>query len=207
MRKTKSQSRSHGLEIRGWKKPTVQGTEDAGGLPLYANLISANLNVASTVGFFQPRISNPWLLLVVGSFATSLALFHALTNPNIKARTHEAQKVATTMVVPKWEIGDWWIVRQANTYAKFSNHGADFTLHDSLTDYTTIRFEVLGERKIKTLGFDQSPAYDCSEVKATESNPQASADLTDHYMLYYGRSDLVAEANCQVLLAQSWGDA
>ena len=46
---------SHGLEIRGWKVPTVQGTED-----ITLGPSDYNLNVASTVGFFQPRISNPW---------------------------------------------------------------------------------------------------------------------------------------------------
>ena len=51
------QSRSHGLEIRGWKVPIVQGTQEK-----RRNTARTNLNVASTVGFFQPRISNPWLL-------------------------------------------------------------------------------------------------------------------------------------------------
>ena len=46
---------SHGLEIRGWKVPTVQGTED-----ITLGPSDYNLNVASTAGFFQPRISNPW---------------------------------------------------------------------------------------------------------------------------------------------------
>ena len=35
--------------------PTVQGTED-----VILGPSGYNLNVASTVGFFQPRISNPW---------------------------------------------------------------------------------------------------------------------------------------------------
>ena len=47
----------HGLEIRGSENPTVQGTED-----LIPQRVSDTLNVASTVGTFQPRISNPWLL-------------------------------------------------------------------------------------------------------------------------------------------------
>ena len=35
--------------------PTVQGTEEVASRPS-----GYNLNVASTVGLFQPRISNPW---------------------------------------------------------------------------------------------------------------------------------------------------
>ena len=45
------------MEIRGWKVPIVQGTQEK-----RRNTARTNLNVASTVGFFQPRISNPWLL-------------------------------------------------------------------------------------------------------------------------------------------------
>ena len=38
--------------------PSVQGTQEkSNGAERY------NLNVASTAGFFQPRISNPWRLL------------------------------------------------------------------------------------------------------------------------------------------------
>ena len=46
---------SHGLEIRGWKVPSVQGTQEKSN-----GAARHNLNVASTVGFSQPRISNPW---------------------------------------------------------------------------------------------------------------------------------------------------
>ena len=47
------------MEIRGWKKPSVQGTQEKS-----RKTGRYSLNVASTVGTFQPRISNPWLLLL-----------------------------------------------------------------------------------------------------------------------------------------------
>ena len=51
--------------------PTVQGTEDVTLGPS-----GYNLNVASTVGFFQPRISNPWLSIRGFCFP-----IHGFTNP------------------------------------------------------------------------------------------------------------------------------
>ena len=42
----RSLRKSHGLEIRGWKVPTFQGTEE-----LFAKPLRFTLNVASTAGF------------------------------------------------------------------------------------------------------------------------------------------------------------
>ncbi len=124
-------------------------------------------------------------------FATILFVFHASAEVPVNAPTPQAQDATLTMAVPDWKVGDWWVVHQANTFAKFSNYGADFALRDSNTDFTTLRFEVVGVKQIKNPGFDQSPIYDCSEVKVTESDPHASANLTKHYLLYYGKLDLV----------------
>ena len=70
----------HGLEIRGSEKPNVQGTQES-------NWKAArhSLNVASTVGFFQPRISNPWLLL--RHYVPDTLLAHFLSTRHIDRLT------------------------------------------------------------------------------------------------------------------------
>lgn len=73
-------------------------------------------------------------------FAAILFVLHASAGVSVNAHTTQTQNAAPTMATPDWKVGDWWVVRQANTVAKFSNHGADFTLRDSNTDFTTLRF-------------------------------------------------------------------
>ena len=85
----------HGLEIRGSEVPTVQGTEEI-------TLRPSNycLNVASTVGTFQPRISNPWL-----SLCSWQPLLDRLQRDIIEVRPLEWARLDTKLFqLVEWQI-------------------------------------------------------------------------------------------------------
>ena len=85
----------HGLEIRGSEHPIVQGTEEI-------TLRPSNycLNVASTVGTFQPRISNPWL-----SLCSWQPLLDRLQRDIIEVRPLEWARLDTKLFqLVEWQI-------------------------------------------------------------------------------------------------------